>query len=118
MSTARERLEAAEAAKRRLEAGGAEPDGIAPPPRRHVRTDPVRCTADMPPARHAKWLARLDEASLELGMQPGRRGVTSNAGLLALVELLETDETVRRRWLALLAEQNRGAGRRGAVRSA
>jgi len=118
MSTAAQRrLEAAEAAARRLDSAGAEPDGIAPPAQHYVRTDPVHCTADMPPARHAKWLARLDEASVELGMQPGRRGVTSNAGLLALVELLETDETVRRRWVALLAEANRGAGRRGAVRS-
>jgi hypothetical protein len=118
VSTARERLLAAEAAARRLDSAGSEPDGIAPPAKRHVRTDPVRCTADMPPARHAKWLARLDEASIELGMQPGRRGVTSNAGLLALVELLETDETVRRRWIALMAEQNRGAGRRGSIRTA
>lgn len=114
---AADRLRAAEEATRRLDAAGADPDGIAPPSR-HVRTDPVRCTADMPPARHAKWLDRLNEASRELGMQPGRRGITSNAGLLALAELLERDETVRRRWVALLAEQNRGAGRRGAVRSA
>jgi hypothetical protein len=69
-TAAQRRLEAAEAAARRLDSAGSEPDGIAPPAKRHVRTDPVRCTADMPPARHAKWLSRLDEASSSWACSP------------------------------------------------
>jgi hypothetical protein len=123
MVSSLERMKAAEAAQRRVSAKGSERDGVAPAEdydqpvsRRYVRTDPVRCTVDLLPAQHVKWSARCDEASLELGMQPGRRGVTSNAGLLALVRLLEVDATVRERWIQLLAKENIGAGRRGSVR--
>lgn len=113
MSTAAQRrLEAAEAAQRRLNAAGAEPDGVAPPTRaRHVRTDPVRSTVDLPPVHHDQLAGLADEWSVELGLPIGKRGVTRKDVLEEMVALLLTDETVARRLLARLRERPRLRGK-------
>lgn len=105
--SALERLQAAEAAAERLSAGGAEPNGAAPPRPRQVRTDPIRSTVDLPPAHHDKLATLADEWSTELGLPIGKRGVTRKDVLEELVALVLTDETVARRLLARLRERPR-----------
>lgn len=60
----------------------------------YVRTDPVRSTVDLAPAHHAKLAEWADEVSVQLGLPPGRRGVTRQAVLAALVAELLVDETI------------------------
>jgi hypothetical protein len=71
----------------------------------YVRTDPVRSTVDLSPAHHAQLGTWADEVSLQLGRPPGRRGVTRQAVLAALVAELLTDETMARRVAARLAQE-------------
>lgn len=71
----------------------------------YVRTDPVRSTVDLPPAHHAQLGTWADEVSVELGLPPGRRGVTRQAVLAALVAELLVDETIARRVRARLARE-------------
>lgn len=71
----------------------------------YVRTDPVRWTVDLPPARDAAAKAWRDETSVQLGLAPGRRGVTNQALLSALIAELLTDETMARRVRARLAKE-------------
>lgn len=112
MASATERLKAAEAARTRLEAAGAEPNGVAPPPlaqSSYVRTEPIRCTVDLAPARHAGLETWIKDASLFHGLPPSRRlGHTSNDVLDELVHLLVTDK----RTTDLILEQ---LGRRPSV---
>lgn len=58
----------------------------------------VRSTYLLHPPRYRAFGARCDEAAVELG----EARVTKQDAVEALVRLLETDETVRRRWLAML----------------
>lgn len=71
----------------------------------YVRTDPVRSTVDLPPSHHAQLGTWADEVSVELGRPPGRRGVTRQAVLAALVAELLVDETISRRVKARLAKE-------------
>lgn len=71
----------------------------------YVRTDPVRWTVDLPPTTDVRAKAWRDETSVWLGLQPGRKGVTSQAMLLAAVELVLTDETTARRLRKRLAQE-------------
>lgn len=112
MVSAAQRLQAAEEARRRLDAQGAEPDGVAPPAltsATYVRTEPIRCTVDLAPARHATLETWIKDASLFHGLPPSRRlGHTSNDVLDELVHLLVTDK----RTTDLILEQ---LGRRPSV---
>jgi len=107
MASATSRLQAAEAAAARLNAAGAEPNGVAPPRARQVRTDPVRSTVDLPPVHHDQLAQLADEWSTELGLPIGKRGVTRKDVLEELVALVLTDETVARRLLTRLRERPR-----------
>lgn len=71
----------------------------------YVRTDPVRSTVDLPPAHHAKLAEWADELSVQLGRPPGRRGVTRQAVLAALVAELLVDETIAGRVRKRLREE-------------
>jgi hypothetical protein len=73
----------------------------------YVRTEPVRSTVDLWPTKHAGLAAWTDEASVELGLPPGRRGVTRQVVLAKLVDRLLTDETWARQLRADLAEHYR-----------
>lgn len=105
MASSTDRLKAAEEAARRLNAAGAEPDGVAPP--RYVRTDPVRSTVDLPPVHHDHLKQLEAEWSVALGLPIGKRGVTRKDSLEGMVALILSDETVARRLLALLRESPR-----------
>ena len=109
MVSAAQRLQAAEEARRRLDAQGAEPDGVAPPAltqATYVRTEPIRCTVDLAPARHASLETWIKDASLHHGLPPSRRlGHTSNDVLDELVGLLVTDERTSREILRRLGER-------------
>jgi hypothetical protein len=71
----------------------------------YVRTDPVRSTVDLPPHHHAKLAEWADELSVQLGRPPGRRGVTRQAVLAALVAELLVDETIAGRVRKRLREE-------------
>lgn len=71
----------------------------------YVRTDPVRSTVDLPPAHHARLAEWADELSVQLGRPPGRRGVTRQAVLAALVAELLVDETIAARVRKRLREE-------------
>ena len=71
----------------------------------YVRTDPVRWTVDLAPARDAAAKAWRDETSVQLGLPPGRKGVTNQALLSALVAELLTDETTARKVRKRLAQE-------------
>lgn len=106
--SARDRLEAATAARERLDAGGSTPNGVAPlPAPRQVRTDPVRSTVDLPPVHHDRLAQLADEWSVELGLPIGKRGVTRKDVLEELVALVLTDEAMARRLFARLRERPR-----------
>lgn len=108
MTTSTERLKAAEAAQRRLDAAGAEPDGVAPPTApRYVRTDPVRSTVDLSPVHHDDLKNLEAEWSVALGLPIGKRGVTRKDTLEGMVALILTDELVARRLLDLLRKSPR-----------
>lgn len=108
MATSKERMEAAEAAQRRLASAGAEPDGIAPPTaQRYVRTDPVRSTVDLPPVHHDQLRNLEAEWSVEAGLPIGKRGVTRKDTLEGMVALILTDELVARRLFDLLRRSPR-----------
>jgi hypothetical protein len=104
--TAAERARRA-AAVRASRQGEAPADDPQVPPARtgYVRTDPVRWTVDLPPARDAAAKAWRDETSVQLGLPPGRRGVTNQALLAALVAELLSDESMARRVRARLAQE-------------
>lgn len=83
-----------------------------PAPAQYVRTDPVRSTVDLAPVRHASLSTWCDEASVALGVPPGRRGVTRDMALNAMVAVLLTDETTSRRVQAQLDDMLRGKRKR------
>ncbi len=88
--------------------GAQPPDDPQVPPARlggYVRTDPVRSTVDLPPAHHARLAEWADEVSVELGRPPGRRGVTRQAVLAALVAELLVDATIAGRVRKRLAQE-------------
>lgn len=74
-------------------------DPTARPLRRPPRTEPVRSTVDLPPAHHRK----LNEWADETAWQLGRKRITRQAVLSALVARLLTDETLARKITADLA---------------
>lgn len=86
---------------RRPAAPAAADDTAEPPPPAaragYVRTDPVRSTVDLPPTHHAQLGTWADELSVQLGLAPGRRGVTRQAVLAALVAELLVDATIQGR---------------------
>lgn len=108
--TAAER-EARAAAIRAQQQGGQRPAPPADDPQvpasrlgGYVRTDPVRSTVDLAPTHHARLTEWAVEVSVELGLPPGRRGVTRQAVLAALVAELLIDETIAGRVRARLRQ--------------
>jgi len=106
--TRAQREAAARALQRRQAPAEPPPDDSQVPASRlggYVRTDPVRWTVDLPPARDAAAKVWRDEMSVQLGLTPGRKGITNQALLAALVAELLTDETTARKVAARLAKE-------------
>lgn len=104
MASALDRLNAATARRETA----ADPDAVRDDPQvprpRPVRTDPVRGTVDLSPAHHDQLGIWMDEASVELGLPIGKRGVTKQDTLAAAVRAILTDEMVSRRVRGLLRQ--------------
>jgi hypothetical protein len=74
------------------------------PASNYVRTTPITTTFKVPPARHAALLRWETDASVQLGITPGRNGVTNQMVYDAMLAVLLTDESTSRRVLAKIRE--------------